>query len=72
MAESKKSRYTPAQARSSMKYQREKIDSIHIFVPKGRRDEIKHYAKLQGKSLNQFIVDCINRTIDDIEFFKDK
>ena len=59
MAE-EKGRYTEAQKRSAEKYLSEKVEDIRIRVPKGQKAIIKAYAEAQGKSLNQFIVDCIN------------
>ena len=54
-----KSRYTAAQKKSAEKYLHEKVEDIRIRVPKGQKDVIKAFAESQGKSLNQFIVDCI-------------
>ena len=59
MAENK-GRYTEAQKRSAEKYRGEKVEDIRIRVPKGQKAVIKAYAEAQGKSVNQFIVDCIN------------
>ena len=56
----KKGRYTEAQKRSAEKYLQEKVEDIRIRVPKGQKDIIKAHAEAQGKSLNQFIIDCIN------------
>ena len=54
-----KGRYTEAQKKSAEKYLHEKVEDIRIRVPKGEKEKIKAYAESQGKSLNQFIVDCI-------------
>ena len=56
-------RYTEAQKRSAEKYLQEKVEDIRIRVPKGEKAVIKAYAESQGKSLNQFIIDCINECI---------
>lgn len=37
------------------------LDEIRIRVPKGKKDEYKAQADAEGKSLNQFIIDCIER-----------
>lgn len=37
----------------------EKLDEIKIRVPKGKKDEYRKQAETAGKSLNQFIIDCI-------------
>lgn len=36
-------------------------DRLFITVPKGKKDEYKAKAKAEGKSLNQYIIDCIER-----------
>lgn len=59
MEAAEKSRYTEAQKRSAEKYLREKVEDIRIRVPKGQKEVIKAFAESQGKSLNQFIIDCI-------------
>ena len=55
-----KGRYTEAQKRSAEKYLSEKVEDIRIRVPKGQKAVIKAYAEAQGKSVNQFILECIN------------
>lgn len=55
-----KGRYTDAQKRSAEKYLSEKVEDIRIRVPKGQKAVIKAFAEAQGKSVNQFIIDCIN------------
>lgn len=37
------------------------LDEIRIRVPKGKKEEYKDLAEKAGKSLNQFIVDCIEK-----------
>lgn len=36
-----------------------KLDEIRIRVPNGKKEEYKKKAEAAGKSLNQYIVDCI-------------
>lgn len=36
-----------------------KFDDIKLRVPKGKKDEYKAKAAAEGKSLNQYIIDCI-------------
>ena len=67
MAEEKKSRYTAAQKRSAEKYLEEKLEEIKFRVPKGQKAVIKAFAEGQGKSVNQFITDCIKKEIDCIK-----
>lgn len=38
-----------------------KLDEIKIRIPKGKKDEYKKLAELEGKSLNQFIIDKIEQ-----------
>ena len=38
------------------------LDEIRFRVPKGKKDEYKQLAEDAGKSLNQFIIDCIENT----------
>lgn len=54
--------YTAAQAKASSVYIK-KLDDIRIRVPKGRKFIYKSAADASGKSLNQFIIDCIEKEI---------
>lgn len=56
-------KYTEAQKNASIKYLKEKTDSIQIRTPKGTKDRWKAAASKRGKSLNQFIVDTVNGEI---------
>lgn len=58
-------RYTEAQNKATQKYIRNAYDQISVRVPKGKRDEYSAKAQAHGKSLNQFIVDCIEKGLDD-------
>lgn len=40
------------------------LDEIRIRVPKGKKEEYKERAERAGKSLNQFIIDCIEKGQD--------
>lgn len=42
----------------------EKIDSLSIYVPKGKKELIKAAAEKKGQSMNQFVVDAINAALD--------
>ena len=57
-------KYTEAQKKASMKYLKDKTDSIQIRTPKGTKDKWKNAAADRGKSLNQFIVDTIEHEIE--------
>ena len=56
-------KYTPAQKRAVSKYMDEKIDSVRLYLPKGRKDEIKAHAQAQGESMNGFIIRAITETM---------
>lgn len=56
-------KYTDAQKRASIKYLKEKTDSIQIRAPKGTKERWKSAATDRGKSLNQFIVDTMENEI---------
>ena len=49
-----------AQQKAVNKYMRENYDRINLFVPKGKRAEIKTVAGRQNISTNQFINDAID------------
>ncbi len=51
---------TEAQKRASNKYEKEKVDSILVRVPKGMKDKITKKAKDNGESVNEMI----NRLIE--------
>lgn len=57
-------KYTDAQKKASIKYLKEKTDSIQIRTPKGTKARWKNVAANRGKSLNQFIVDTMESEID--------
>lgn len=41
-----------------------KFDEIKLRVPKGKREEYKAKAEAVGKSLNQYIVECIEKGLE--------
>lgn len=41
------------------RYNDKAYDRIFVTVPKGDKDKLKAAADAQGKSLNQYILDCI-------------
>lgn len=55
--------YTDAQKKASIKYLKEKTDSIQIRAQKGTKERWKDAATVRGKSLNQFIVDTMEDEI---------
>ena len=65
MSEEKKSTYkgfTEAHKRGNERY-RKKLDVLHVYVPKGRADDIKAHAARNGESMNGFITRAIDETI---------
>lgn len=52
-------KYTDAQKKASIKYLKEKTDSIQIRAPKGTKERWRALAAGRGKSLNQYIVDAV-------------
>lgn len=53
-------KYTQAQAEAARKYL-DKLEEIKLRVPQGKKEEYKRRAEAAGKSLNQYIIDCIER-----------
>lgn len=60
-------KYTEAQKKASMKYLKEKTDSIQIRVQKGTKERWKAVAETRGKSLNQMIIDTMESEIQKSE-----
>ena len=52
--------FTLARQKANDKYMSEKIDSISVYVPKGKKEIIKSAAASAGVSMNQYIVEAIN------------
>ena len=57
--------YTPAKKRANEKYLNTKVDNILIRVPKGKKEVIQEAAASKGVSVNQFIVNAIDKAIED-------
>ncbi len=57
-------KYTEAQKKASIKYLREKTDSIQIRAQKGTKERWKDAAAARGQSLNQFIVETVEAEIE--------
>ena len=53
-------KYTEAQKKATNEYMK-KMHTIKVVVTKEKADEYKMLAKAEGKSLNQFIIDCIEK-----------
>lgn len=50
---------TKAGQKAVNKYIKNNYDRVNLTLPKGKKAEYKQIAEDAGKSLNQFIVDCI-------------
>ena len=53
-------KYTEAQKKATAKFMADK-HTIRVVVTKSKADEYKAKADVLGKSLNQYIIDCIER-----------
>lgn len=47
--------YTDSQKKATIKYLKDKTDSIQIRVPKGKKEKARKFAESNGESLNAFI-----------------
>lgn len=61
--ENKKSRYTPAQAKSAKKYL-SGLAKYQIRMSEEQKEQIKEAAASENKSMNQFILDCVLEHIE--------
>ncbi len=60
-------KYSDAQKEATARYNKKTYDRINIIVRKGQRQLIKDYAASQGKSLNRFILDAVEKEIAKIK-----
>lgn len=56
-------KYTEAQKKATLKYLKEKTDSIQIRTPKGTKARWRRAAAAQNISLNQFIITAVEEKI---------
>lgn len=54
-------RYTEAQNKATQKYISKAYDQFSIRVPKGKREIYKAHAESQGNSLNQLVIDLLDK-----------
>lgn len=59
--------YSDAQKEATARYNKKAYDRIDIVVPKGKRQTLKKLAAKQGKSLNRFILDAVEKEIEKIK-----
>lgn len=52
---------TKAAQKAVNKYIASNYDRINLTVQKGKKEEYKAAAETEGKSLNQYITDCLNK-----------
>ena len=52
-------------AETKKRYLKEKIDEFKVRVPKGQKVVIQEYAKGKGKSLNRFVIDLIEKEMNE-------
>lgn len=59
--------YSDSQKEATARYNKKAYDRIEIKVKKGRKADIFAYAARQNKSVNQFIVELIDRAMTEVE-----
>lgn len=59
--------YTDSQKKATIKYLKDKTDSIQIRVPKGKKEKAKKFAESNGESLNAFINRLINEAMGEFD-----
>ncbi len=57
----KNPKYYDSQKEATARYNKKTYDRINIIVKKSQRQLIKDYAAGQGKSLNRFILDLVEK-----------
>ena len=60
----KNPKYYDAQKEATARYNKKTYDRINVVVKKGQRQIIKDFAASQGKSLNRFICDAIEKEMN--------
>ena len=55
---------TKAGQRAVNNYIKNNYDRVNLTMPKGKKEEYKKMAEKEGKSLNQFIIDCIEKGLE--------
>ncbi len=56
-------RYTEAQNKATQKYISKAYDQFSVRVPKGKREIYKAHAETQDKSLNQLVIELLDKSI---------
>lgn len=60
-------KYSEAQKEATARYNKKAYDRIDLVVKKGQRQVIKDFAAAQGKSLNRFILDAVEKEMNKTE-----
>lgn len=58
------SKYNEKQNKWTQDYVKKAYDDIKVRVPKGKRELYKAHAEAQGKSLNQLIIELLDKSMD--------
>lgn len=62
--------YTDAQKRATIKYMKENLEEVRFRVPKGKRDDLRAYAKAKGyDGIQPYLIDLVRR--DGLDLSKD-
>ena len=56
--------YTPARKAANSKYIKGKIDTLTIYLPKGKRQALKDIAENKGVSLNRLIITTLEDALN--------
>ena len=57
-------KYSDAQKEATARYNKKTYERIDLVVKKGQRQIIKDFAASQGKSLNRFILDAVEKEMN--------
>lgn len=57
-------KYSESQNKATQKYISKTYDQFTIRVPKGKREEYKAHAEAQGKSLNQLVIELLDKDME--------
>ena len=60
-------KYSDAQKEATARYNKKTYERIDVVVHKGQRQMLKDYAAKQGKSLNRFILDAVEKEIQSMK-----
>lgn len=60
-------KYSDAQKEATARYNKKTYERIDVVVKKGQRQIIKDFAASQGKSLNRFILDAVEKEMNVIK-----